>query len=501
MLFSDLPGINLAQCLLCDNLEQRPDKIAYLCAGESVSYRQLGDGAYRFAGLLQERGIGTGDRVLLALTDSPVFVAAFLGTLLTGAMVVAISTTLPPEHYRYILNDCTPKLILASPSAEQQECLPADSHSCLICGDRLSEWLPDRPATPRQPATVQFDDLAYMLYTSGSTGLPKGVPHRHADLLICAEQYAVKTIGLREDDLVFSPSKLFFAYGLGNSLAFPLYLGGTALLHPGKPLATELLALMEQHRPTVLCSVPTVFAQIIRSVATDRLQLPLRLCISAGEALPTALFEEWRRLTGLEILDGIGTTEAGHIFISNRPGQVVAGSAGEAVPGYEIRLVDDNDRLVPPGREGQLQVQGASVAPCYWNLPQKSAATMLPDGFLKTGDIFVEKGGYYFYRGRSDDMMKAGGQWISPQEVEEALRKHPAVADCAVAGYHVGGLERPAAHLILNTGFGSDPLLEQKLRKFLAAQLPVQMRPVRYFYPDELPRTSTGKLQRFKLRS
>lgn len=494
-------AVNLAVALLAPNLASHPDKIAYICNGEAVSYQELADSACRFATLLQQNGIAAGDRVLLILPDSPVFVAAFLGAVLHGAIAVPVSTALTTDDYRYILQDSGARFLLYSSAAPLAAELAAPALTRLTCSETLTGWLDQYPAAGLAAAVPGEDELAFMLYTSGSTGQPKGVPHRHRDLLVAARQYAVQVLGMQQDDLIFSASKLFFAYGLGNSLAFPLYTGATAILHPGKPLPDELLHLISRHRPSLFFCVPTVYAQIILSTATPQLSLPMRLCISAGEGLPGAVLDEWQRLTGLPILDGIGTTELTHIFISNYPDRIRAGSAGQAVPGYRIRLVDDEGNQVQPGTPGHLQVQGESTAPCYWNLPQKSAATMLPDGFIKTGDVFMEEGGYYYHRGRSDDMLKVGGQWISPVQVEEVLRSHPAVADCAVAACQIWGLMRPAAHLILKPDCTTDPAFERELRSFMAARLPDYMVPVRYHLVDELPRTATGKVQRFKLRS
>lgn len=491
---------NLAAALLAPNLVQHPDKTAYICNAESVSYQQLADSACRFATLLQQNGIVAGDRVLLVLPDSPVFVAAFLGTVLHGAVAVPVSTALTADDYRYILQDCSARFLLYSSAVPLAAELATPALPNFACSESLTGWLDSYPPSELAAPVPAADDLAFMLYTSGSTGKPKGVPHRHRDLLVAAEQYGSKVVGIGPHDLLFSASKLFFAYGLGNSLAFPLYSGATALLHPGKPLPEELLALIAQHQPSLFFSVPTVYAQIILSTATPQLELPMRLCISAGEGLPSAVFDEWQRLTGLDILDGIGTTELAHIFISNQPGKIRSGSAGQAVPGYRIRLVDDEGNPVPAGTPGHLQVQGNSTAPWYWNLPEKTAATMLPDGFIKTGDVFQEEDGYYYHRGRSDDMLKVGGQWISPVQVEEVLRAHPSVADCAVASCQVMGLMRPAAHLMLKPDCVADPALERELRRFMASRLQDYMLPVRYFFVEDLPRTATGKVQRFKLK-
>jgi len=492
---------NLTVALLAHNLAQHPNKTAYLCNDEAVSYQQLADRTCRFASLLQQNGIAAGERVLLILPDSPVFVAAFLGTVLHGAIAVPVSTALSSEEYRSILQDSEAVFLVSSAVVPAAELLTSAGLASLICGESLSGWLDQYPAAQLAAAAPKADDPAFMLYSSGSTGKPKGVPHRHRDLLVAARQYAVQVLNMQQEDLIFSASKLFFAYGLGNSLAFPLYAGATAILHPGKPLPDELLHLITQHRPTLFFAVPTVYTQIILSTTATQLNLPMRLCIAAGERLPGDVFNEWQRLTGLAILDGIGTTELTHIFISNYPGRIRTGSAGQAVPGYQIRLVDDQGNQVQAGTPGHLQVRGDSTAPCYWNLPEKNATTMLPDGFIKTGDLFLEEDGYYYHQGRSDDMLKVGGQWVSPVQVEEVLRSHPAVADCAVAACTVMGLMHAAAYLILKPGSNVCSGIENELRSFMATRLPDYMVPIRYHLVDNLPRTATGKVQRFKLRS
>ncbi len=491
---------NLAIALLAQNLFRHPDKPAYICNDEITTYRQLVDSTCRFATALHEYGIKPCDRVMFVMPDSPVLVAVFLGTVLAGAIAVPVNTALPADDYRYIAEDSGAKLIVLSEKTD----IAASSHlpqavPWIVAQESLANWLHEKAPAPLEAPEPEPDDPAFILYTSGSTGQPKGVPHRHCDLLLASEQYAKNVLNITEEDLIFSASKLFFAYGLGNSLAFNLHAGATALLHSGKPLQDELLSLIARHRPTLFFSVPTIYAQIILATPTTHINLPMRLCISAGEALPASVYEEWIRVTGIELLDGIGSTELTHIFISNYPGKSKAGSTGQAVPGYLARLIDKDGNPVPPGSCGHLEIKGNTQAPSYWNKPEKSAATMLPDGFIKTGDLFIEKDGYYFHQGRSDDMLKVGGQWISPVQVEKSLASHPSVAECAVAACLVWGLVRPAAHLILKPEFEASRALEQELKQFLAERLQDYMLPVRYFFVNDLPRTSTGKVQRFKL--
>ena len=490
---------NLAACLMLPNLERHPDKVVYLCAGEAVSYRQLAAGVYRCAAWLREQGVGHGDRVVISLADSPVFVAAFLASNLIGAVPVPVSTALANESYQYILGDSGACVVLIAPALAE---LPAlATRPRMICGERLDEFLPHAASAPIEAAEVGDDDLAYMIYTSGSTGKPKGVPHRHDDFLFSARTYSDQVVGIVENDRMFTASKMTFAYGLGCSLMFTMLAGASAILNPGTSTPEQLLCLIAQHRPSVFFfAVPTIYVQLIRSVAETHLDLPMRFCGSAGERLPSFVLDAWRELTGLELVDGLGSTETNYVVISNRPGAVLAGSAGTPVPGCEIRLVDDSGLDVASGVSGHLLVRCASTARAYWHQPQVSAATMLADGFIRTGDLMREEGGCYFHLGRSDDMLKVGGQYISPVQLEDVLRDHPAVADCAVVACLVGGLERPAAHLVLKQGFAASRALEKELRAHAAANLADYMRPMKYAFHDDLPRNPSGKVQRFKLK-
>ena len=492
---------NAAVELLAGNLELHPDKIVYFCADEAFSYRELDKGCRRFARLLKKQGIVPQERVLVALPDCFAFPVAFLGCLLSGVVAVVVSPALDEVELAHIIADCGARLLVIHEKFAVPRSAIGDKVKVIICNDQGTmedAGTCDDFGAPYQPSV---DDFAYMLYSSGATGRPKGVPHHHQSLLLPCDLVGKGVLGITGDDVIFSTSKFFFAYGLVNSLSFPLRFGATAILHPGKPDPLAVIDIIRRHKPSIFFSVPTIFTQIILSCTERQLKLPTRLCCSAGEALPGLLFEEWQRLTGLEILDGIGSTEMAYHFIANVPGQAVAGSAGRVVPGYRARLVDDNGNVVPPGCEGNLLISGPTRAPCYWNLPEKSAETMLPDGFIKTGDIFVERDGFYYYRGRCDDMIKSGGCWVSPFTVEDALRSHPVVADCAVAAVPVGTINRSGAFVVLTPGTEQTPALAGELRRHIRERLPAYMCPVRFRFMAELPRTSTGKIQRFKLRA
>lgn len=497
---SKLSTPNAAVELLTHNLELHPEKIAYFCGDKELSFRELDKASRRFANLLQKLGIAPQEHVLIALPDCFAFPVTFLGCLLSGVVAVAVSPNLSEEDLAYIIKDCGARLLVALSELAAPLSVKGNKVNVIVCDDQgpAEDAISSEDfGTPYQPLT---DDFAYMLYSSGSTAKPKGVPHRHKSLLLPGDLVGKSLLGLTCDDVIFSSSNLSFAYGLINSLAFPLRFGATAVLHPGKHDPRAILGIIMQRKPSIFFSVPTIYTQIILSCTVRELKLPMRLCCSAGEALPAAVFEEWQRLTGLEIIDGIGSTEMAYHFISNVPGKALAGSAGMLVPGYRARLVDDNGSDVPAGSEGSLLVNGDTKTPCYWNLPEKSAETILPDGFIRTGDIFIERDGFYFYRGRNDDLIKSGACWVSPFTVEEVLRSHPAVADCAVAAVSVGTLNKPGAFVVLKPGTVHTTALQRELRAHMMARLPKYMCPVRFRFMEKLPRTSTGKIQRFRLR-
>lgn len=490
---------NAAVRLMGRNLELHPDRVAYIWGERSVSYRELDRASRHIAVLLRSREVAPGDRVALALPDCPAFPAAILGCLLVGAVAVMAGASLGEEELRHVMADSGARLLIRHADLP----LPprvTEGVALLSCDDVGPLGCPALEAEPVVPHEPAPDEFAFMLYSSGSTGRLKGVPHHHASLLLPSSLMGEGVLGLTAADVIFSTSKLSFGYGLVNSLSFPLHFGATALLCPGKPDPLTILDIIRRNRATVLFAVPTVYAQLLLSCRTPELELPLRLCCSAGEGLPALLFEEWRRRTGLEIVDGMGASEFSHHFICNVPGEAVAGSTGRLVRGYRVRLVDDDGNDVPPGREGHLLVSGGTRAPRYWNLPELSDRTMLPDGFTRTGDVLLERGGLYYHRGRSDDMIKVAGQWVSPVQVEGVLGEHPAVAECAVTAVTVDTLARPAAFVVPAAGAEASPGLAAELRGWLRARLPDHMCPARFRFLEALPRTATGKVQRFRLR-
>jgi benzoate-CoA ligase len=493
---------NAAVALLAPNLASHPDRIALVTDECAMTYRQLDDMSNRFASMLSDSGIGAGERVVFAAGDSAFFFIALLGCLKLGAAPVLANPALSPDEYRYIMQDS-----LAVALVTESDMTPA--LQAISPGVRLTLMLDD-PGFPAAlasagaeaaPHAPLADEIAFLLYSSGSTGSPKGVPHRHGDLLASADAFAGTVLDLKEKDVVFSASKLFFAYGLGNSFSFPLRFGATVVLFSGKPDPAEILRTIEKFGVTVFFGVPSVYNMLLKTLKTVRPLGSLRLCVSAGETLPASICREWTDITGIEIIDGIGSTEALHIYISNRPGSIRPGSAGRLIPPFEVRIVDEGGRPVRAGIPGRLHLRGPCLAPFYLNLPEKTGQTMLAGGWFDTGDIFVQEGGWYTFQGRSDEMFKVDAQWVSPARVESVLLEHEAVLECAVSWRKVESLVRPIAYVVLKEGYEPKRMLERELRRFTVGKLPPYMCPVQVEWVDELPRTGTGKIMRVMLRS
>ena len=485
---------NAAVTLLKQNIELHPCKVAYICVDRSHSFHQLDMAARRFALFLNRQGITPGARVMLFLPNTIAFPAAFLGCLLYGVVAVVADADSNEEELAYLIEDSGACMVVTNVELAATPAVVKIKDIKMVIWDAAghSDLVVDFNS-PFRPST---DSLAYILYSSGTTGRPKGVPHCHNSLLSPCELVGKSILGINSDDIIFSTSKLSFSYGLINSLAFPLYFGATAVLHPDKPAPDAILNIIDQCKPSVFFSVPSIYARIILYWPKMRFKPSMRLCCSAGEVLPASLFEEWRRLTGMEIIDGIGCTEMSYHFICNTPGQAVAGSVGRLVPGYQARLVDENDDDVPPDTEGGLLIKGGTRAPFYWNRPKESSVSMLADGFFRTGDVLLERNGLFYYRGRHDDMFKVDALWVSPVVVEEALRSHPAVADCAVVAVSVGAFVRPGAFVVASQIRGDTSGLAEELKDYLAAKLPEHMRPVSFRFVNELPRTASGKIRR-----
>jgi len=493
----------------------RAAKIAYVDAYGPVTYGELAERVDRAGNTLRALGVQIEQRVLLALVDTVDFVAVFLGAIKIGAVPVPVNTLLPPADYEHLLRDSRARVLVVSDSllpklrearerspwlvatvvADSPAGGPDDGHP------RLRTLLAQ--ASPElAPAATGPDDVAFWLYSSGSTGKPKAAVHLHAHLLRTATLYAGGVLGLRADDVVLSAAKLFFAYGLGNALTFPLVFGATAVLLAERPTPAAVYAALQRHACTVFCGVPTLFASMLADAAHAELALPaLRVCTSAGEALPRHVGERWRARFAGDILDGIGSTEMLHIFLSNRPGDVRYGTTGLPVPGYELRLLDDDGQPLAGAAQGALWVSGPTAAAMYFNDRERSLQTF-HGPWTRTGDRYArDRDGYYTYCGRADDMLKVGGIWVSPFEVESALAAHPEVLEAAVVGHaDADALIKPKAFVIARDPGRAGPELVAELQRFVKDRLAPYKYPRWIEFVAELPKTATGKIQRFRLR-
>src|SRR5262245_7163733 len=492
--------------------EGRGGRTAFRFDGRAVTYGEIALRANRLGNALLSRGVQMEQRVLLALPDRPEFAEAFWGTMKIGAVPVPVNEALPAEDLAFLLQDSRARAVVASATAAAailtvRGGCPALETVIAVGGRRRGaleyERLLERVSPELAPADTSRDDVALWGYTSGSTGRPKAAVHLHHDLVYSAELVGRGTFGIGPDDLIFSASKLHFAFGLGNSLYFPALVGAASLLVPERLEAERIFELIEVERPTVLFAVATVYRRLLQVAGAERRfdLSSLRLCVSSGEALPPALFHGWKSRFGHELLDVLGSTEALHDYIANRPGEARAGSSGRIIPGYEARLVDDAGRPVALGMIGQLLIKGDSTAPCYWNRHERTKATMLGD-WLRTGDMFYEDtDGYYYFCGRTDDMLKVGGMWVSPTEVETCLGEHAAIAEVAVVGRgDADGLTKPHAYCVLREGMAGSDALAAELRESVRSRVGGYKAPRWLDFVAELPKTATGKLQRFALR-
>jgi benzoate-CoA ligase family protein len=505
---------NFAADVLERNLRAgRAHKAAYVDSRGSWSFGQLADRAARFGEALRDLGVRREERILLCLFDTIDWPTAFLGAVKAGFIPIPVNTLMTEEDYRFILADSGARTLVVSEAiyAKFENLIKADDSTLrlvIVSGDdaRGHHGFEDliaqaTPAAYTAPTTK--DDICFWLYTSGSTGRPKGAVHVHADLKLTNDLFGAHVLALTEEDVCYSAAKLFFAYGLGNALTFPLSAGATTILLPERPTADAVAALLRRHPVTVFYGVPTFYAGFLASAAAPRRdELKLRLCISAGEALPAPIGRRWRERYGVDILDGLGSTEMTHTFLSNRPGEVKYGTTGKPVPGYDLRLVDDAGEPVKKGEIGELQVRGPTSALMYWNNRQLSRATFLGE-WTRSGDKYREDPeGFFVYCGRRDDMLKVGGMYVSPFEVEGALCTHPDVLEAAVVAWpDPEGLIKPKAFVVLRSPDRASDALARALQDHCKSRLAPYKYPRVIEFRAELPKTATGKIQRFKLRA
>jgi benzoate-CoA ligase len=505
---------NAAVDLVERNLKAgRGGKIAFRDDRSALSYADLAERVDRAANALRGLGLEPEQRILLCLLDTVDFPTMFLGAIKAGIVPIAVNTLLTTADYDFMLRDSRARALVVSdalydrlaPILAQQ---PALKH-VIVSGSQPVEGRHALPAllaaaAPKaKPTATTVDDVCFWLYSSGSTGTPKGAVHLHSHLILTAELYAKPILGIAESDVVFSAAKLFFAYGLGNALTFPMAVGATALLMAERPTPAAVARILTQHRPSIFYGVPTLYAAMLASPELPaRAAVALRRCVSAGEALPEDIGRRWTAHFGVDILDGIGSTEMLHIFLSNRPGDVRYGTTGKAVPGYELRLVDDDGKPVEPGEIGELQIAGPTSAAYYWNQRARSCHTFL-GAWTRSGDKYVEdRDGYFTYCGRTDDMLKVGGIYVSPFEVEAALLAHDAVLEAAVVGQlDEQKLVKPKAYIVLKPGQAASSTLAETLQQHVKSRLAPYKYPRWIEFIDELPKTATGKIQRFKLRA
>jgi benzoate-CoA ligase family protein len=505
---------NVTTKLVDDQVERGlADKVAVYYKDQKYTYRQLQQMINRVGNALKILGVHMEERVMIVMYDCIEAMASFLGAMKIGAVPIPINTMYTKDDFRMLLNNSRARTLIAD--ADFMEEIEGYKEKLLylentiVLGKKSRGYyisfhdIVDRCSDKLDVAYTTVDDSAFWNYTSGSTGVPKAAVHLQHDVFSCVDNYAKGVLGLDSEDILFSASKFFFAYGLGNSFFYPLGIGGSVVLQPDRPLPEVVFKTIHEYKPTVFFGVPTLYANMLAVKDAEKKYdiSSLRVLTSAGEALPKEIFSEWKRRFGQEILDGIGSTELLHIFISNRPGEAKPGSSGKLVPGYSARIIDDDGKDVAGSDVGTLLVKGESSAAFYYRHHEKTQKSMLGEWF-NTGDKYYrDADGYYFYCGRGDDMLKVGGIWVSPIEIEDTLMSHPAVLECAVvAKADESNLIKPKAFIVLKEGFKASDELAKEIQMYVKGKIASYKFPRYVEFVKDLPKTATGKIQRVKLR-
>jgi benzoate-CoA ligase family protein len=511
---ADLPLEYNAVDILEHNLPARAGKVALVSNERSLTFGEASREVNQAGNGLRALGVRLGDCVALLAPDGPEWVTAYFGIIKIGAVAASFNTLLTPREFAYMLQDCRARVLFAHASLLPKiEAVRAElqhlEHVVVMGspgngGESYATWLA-RHSDVLDPAPTHRDDPCCLNYSSGTTGEPKGIFHAQKDLPLTAQLWGVNVLGLRESDRTFAVAKLFFTFGTGGNLVFPWYVGASIVLYAGSPRdVNAIVEHIHQHRPTVFYNAPTGYAMILADpeLTTTYDLSSLRLCVSAGEALPAPIWHAWKDRTGVDIIDGIGSTENYHIFLSNRPGDIRPGSSGKPFAGYDLRIVDEEGRDVSQGDVGNLLVRGETAALYYLHQYERSKQSYLGE-WLNTGDKYiVDEDGYYWHAGRTDDMLKVGGVWVSPVEVESTLLSHPAVLECAVVGQaDASNLIKPKAYVVCAAGHHPSDDLARSLIDHCSTHMAPYKRPRWIEFIDELPKTATGKIQRFRLRA
>lgn len=503
--------LNLAQVFLHAQAQRHPERTAVIFEDQRLSYAQVSDATHRAAAVFRGLGLEQEQRVLLMLPDVPQFASAWFGTVEMGGVVSAVNPGLKPDEVTYYLNYTRAKLVVtdAATAATIDAVLPRCPYvkHVLVAGGNAGRHLDyDAELERAQPggavADTTKEDVGVWLYTSGSTGFPKAAVHKHGDFVFNALTYGLPILGYGERDVCLSMPRLAFGYGLGTNLLFPFLAGSTVALFRDKPTPEKFYELLAKHRPTVFTAVPTVLNQLLNAKELDGADFSsLRVAISAGEALPAELYQRWKKRTGVEVLDGIGSAEMFHIFITNRLGDVKLGSLGRVVEGYQARVCDDEGRELPRGDIGTLWVKGESMALEYWQQRSKSKTTFRGEWCVSADKFQQTEDGYFYFCGRGDDMLKVSGKWLSPVEVENVLLQHPAVREAAIVAFKDSdGLDKPRAYVALNDGHAASDELGEAIKAHVRATLEPFKAPRQVKFIAALPRSDRGKVLKTELR-